>query len=122
MGFEDLFENNRKQHENYGKRNYHGEYNDHNNHNDHRESYDSRHSYQSRDSHFDWMKVLAKIRENKKLKVLIIVAAIVILAIAVFLVIALLPLLGKIFSFITQLDLKGLQEYITGLLGKILKG
>jgi hypothetical protein len=34
----------------------------------------------------------------------------------------LLPLLGKIFTFITQLDLKGLQDYITGLLAKILNG
>jgi Fe2+ transport system protein B len=68
------------------------------------------------------MKILAKIRENKKLKVLMIIAAIVILAIVIFLVITLLPLLGKIFTFITQLDLKGLQEYIIGLLDKLLKG
>jgi type IV secretory pathway component VirB8 len=116
MGFEDIFENNRNHHGNYGKQSYHGD------HNDHGQSHNSRHSYQGRDSHFDWMKVLAKIRENKKLKVLVIVAAIVILTIAIFLVIALLPLLGKIFTFITQLDLKGLQEYITSFLDKILKG
>jgi type IV secretory pathway component VirB8 len=116
MGFEDFFENNRSHHSSYGKQSYHGD------HDDHRQSYDSRHSYQGRESHFDWTKVLTKIRENKKLKLLIIIAAIVILAIAIFLVIALLPLLGKIFTFITQLDLKGLQEYIAGLLDKILKG
>jgi hypothetical protein len=122
MGFEDFFENNRNHHGSYGKQNYHGEYNDRHSHNDHRESRESRHIYHSRGSHFDWMKVLAKIRENKKLKVIIIIAAIVILAIAILLVIALLPLLGRIFTFITQLDLKGLQEYVTGLLDKILKG
>ena len=116
MGFEDFFENNRSHHGNTtSQRNY-------NDYKDHRQPHDSRHSYSRHDSHFDWTKVLTKIRENKKLKVLIIIAAIVILAIAIFLVIALFPLLGKIFTFITQLDLKGLQEYITGLLDKILKG
>jgi hypothetical protein len=116
MGFEDFFENNRNHRGNYGKQSYHGD------HNDHRQSHDSRHSYPGRDSHFDWTKVLTKIRENKKLKVLVIVAAIVTIAIVIFLVIALLPLLGKIFTFITQMDLKGLQEYITSFLDKLLKG
>jgi type IV secretory pathway component VirB8 len=119
MGFEDYFDNNRSHSGNYGKQNYH---NDHNDHSNHRDIYDSRHSYQRRENHFDWMNLLAKIRANKKLKMLVIVAAIVILAIAIILVIALLPLLGRIFTFITQLDLKGLQEYITGLLDKLLKG
>jgi type IV secretory pathway component VirB8 len=122
MGFEDLFESSRKHQDRYGKQNYHGDHNDHHSDNDHRKSYDPRHSYQGRVSHFDWMKALAKIRENKKLKVFVIGAAIVILAIAIFLVITLLPFLGKIFTFITQMDLKGLQEYITGLLDKLLKG
>ncbi len=116
MGFEDFFENSRNHHSSYGKQSYHGD------HNDHRQSHDSRHYYPGQDRHFDLMKVLAKIRENKKLKVLMIIAAIVILAIVIFLVITLLPLLGKIFTFITQLDLKGLQEYIIGLLDKLLKG
>jgi membrane-associated HD superfamily phosphohydrolase len=68
------------------------------------------------------MQVLTKIKENRKLKMLVIIAVVVILILAISLVIALLPLLGKIFTFITQLDLKGLQDYITGLLAKILNG
>jgi len=116
VGFEDFFENKRNYHKSYRKRSNHSDYNDY------RQSFDSRRSYQGRDKHFDWMKVLAKVRENRKLKVLIMIAAIVMLAIAILLLIALLPLLGRIFTFITQMDLKGLQEYITGLLDKVLKG
>ncbi len=122
MGFEDFFENNRSHSGNYGKQNYHNDRYNHNDHSNHRDIYDSRHSYHRRENHFDWMRVLSKIRENKKLKVLVIAAAIVILVIVIILLIVLLPLLGKIFNFVTQLDLKGLQEYITGLLDKILKG
>lgn len=66
MRFEDFFENNRKQHNSYGKQSYHDDHNDHNNHSNHRDIYDSRHSYHKRENHFDWMNVLAKIRENKK--------------------------------------------------------
>jgi hypothetical protein len=122
MELEDLFENKRNHRVSYRKHNYHGEHSDHYSQNKYGESYDSRHSYRRRNSHFDWMQVLTKINENRKLKMLVIIAVVVILILAISLVIALLPLLGKIFTFITQLDLKGLQDYITGLLAKILNG
>jgi uncharacterized membrane protein len=112
MGFEDFFENDRNHHRSYGKQRYNGDHND------------SHHEYQSHhgmESHFDWTNVLTKVRNNKKLKGLVILSAILILSLAIFLIIALLPILGKIFTYITQLDLKGLQEFITGLLDKILK-
>jgi type IV secretory pathway component VirB8 len=113
MGFEEFFENNQNYHGNYRRQGFHS---------DHKDTHQSRPSSYDKESHFDWMIFLAKIRSNKKLKVLAILASILIIAIVIFLVIALLPLLGKIFTFITQLDLKGLQAFIIGLLDKMFKG
>jgi hypothetical protein len=67
------------------------------------------------------MKILYKIKENKKLKILLVLAAVFILAIAILLIILLLPMLGKIISFVSQLDTKGLLDYITGIIDKFLK-
>jgi len=116
MGFEDFFENNHNRSDKGWKKS------SHHNHNDHSESHKPQYPYQGGAGHPDWKKIITKIRENKKLKTVVILAAIVILAIVILLVIALLPLLGKIFTLITQLDLQGLMDYITGFLDKLLKG
>jgi len=116
MGFEDFFENNHSRSDKGWKKSHY------NNHNEHRESNKPQYPYQGRVGQLDWKKIIAKISENKKLKTVVILSAIVILAIVILLVIALLPLLGKIFTLITQLDLQGLIDYITGFLDKLLKG
>ena len=116
MGFEDFFENNRHHRGSYRGQSYHSH---ENHHGDSHHSYTSHHGHES---HFDWMKILYKIKDSKKLKILLLLAAILILAIAILLIIIFLPLLGKTFSFITQLDTKGLLDYITSIIDKFLKG
>ena len=113
MGFEDLFDDKRKYHDNHGKRDYYQ--NDRNTH-------DSRYPYHGLDNNFSLSKILLKIKNNKKLKLLALVAVVLILATVVALIIVLMPLILKLINYISQNGLQGLLDYITGLLDKIWKG
>jgi hypothetical protein len=141
MEFEDFFESKRKQYGNYNKPRYpnddryprdpHASVPSHDNRfGGHREDgyEDVRYQHASRSSghgHEDnlvWVSLLDKIRSNKKLKIFVILAAFVVLVIAILLIAAFLPLLVKLYNYIAQNGLQGIQDWITGLLDKILKG
>jgi hypothetical protein len=113
MGFDDFLDQKKAYHGNYNKSNYHDE-----------DRY-SHESYQSRDrfqGHFDWQNMLDKFRNNKKLKGFIIIAGILVLVIGVALIIVLLPLIVKLFNYISQNGLQGVFNDITAFLDKIWKG
>ncbi len=113
MGFEEIFESKRRFHGNYGKHEYqekHGGFNDSSN-----PAYgQSNHSYGSA--------ILAKIWNNKKLRVFAILTGLLLLAFLVILSIVLLPIIIKFFDYISQNGLQGLLDYVTTFMNKILKG
>jgi hypothetical protein len=113
MGFEDIFENKRKFHGDHLNRNYPENI---------RNTHDSRYPYYRRDDGPNWSGILMKIRNNKKLRLFVILAAILVIAIAVVLIIVLMPLILKLFNYISQNGLQGLLDNATALLDKILKG
>ena len=112
MGFDDIFERKHSHHGNYQER-YHD---------DHRYSHDSHHSSHGHDAHLNLLNILGKIRGNKKLKLFIVLAGIVILAIVVTLIIVLFPLITKLFNYIGQNGLQGVLDSVTSFLDKIWKG
>jgi len=113
MGFDDLFENKRKFQGNRGNRDYPENT---------RNTYDSRYPYYGNDNNFSLSKILFNIRNNKKLKRLVLFAILFILAIVVILVIVLLPFILKLVNYISQNGLQGIIEYILGIVDKIWKG
>jgi type IV secretory pathway component VirB8 len=113
MGFDDFLEN---------KHSYRGNYSKHQYYDDDKYSQDSQHSYNKHSEHFNWQSILDKIRSNRKLRTFIIVAGFLLLILGVVLVIALFPLIVKLFNYISQNGLQGVFNDITGFLEKIWKG
>lgn len=116
MGFEDIFEN---------KQRLAGGYRDQRPHDGQRHSHDSHYSgkpYHGHENEMQFSNILEKIRGNKKLKSVIIVAGIFILAIAILLIIVFLPVLMKLLNYISQNGLQGLLEEVTTFVDKIWKG
>jgi hypothetical protein len=113
MGFEELFENKDRYQDNKRERSYpvgNGYV-----HESHRSSHEQ-------DENLNWLNILQKIRSNKKLKLFVILAGILVLTILIVLIIVLLPLILKLINSISQTGLKGILNDITGFLDKILKG
>lgn len=113
MGLEDLFDDKRK---------FHGEHRDRDYHEDNRNTHDSRYPYYGHDNSFSLSKILLKIKNNKKLKLLVLFAVLLILVIVVALIIVLMPLILKLVNYISQNGLQGLIDYVLGLVDKIWKG
>ena len=113
MGFEDLFEDKRKSHGEHGNREHHE---------NNRNMHDSRYSYYGHDNGFSLSKILLKIKNNKKLKLLVVFAVLLILAIVIALSIVLLPLILKLVNYLSQNGLQGLLDYVLGFVDKIWKG
>ena len=122
MGFEDIFENKRTHDEEYRRQNYHP---------DNKYSHDAHHSqdgYDPRKSDHGYAgqmhlsAILAKIKGNNTLKLLIVFAGIFIIAILVVLIILFMPVILKIIDYISKNGLQGITEVITAFLDKILKG
>jgi hypothetical protein len=113
MGFEDLFDNKRK---------YHGNYTDQKYHDENRYSHDTDYSNNEKDNQFKWSTYLEKVKSNKKLKRLVILAGVLILGLVIALIIVLLPVIIKLINYISQNGLQGIMDSITGFLDKILKG
>ncbi len=113
MDFDDFFENKRRNHGNYREPVYHDA---------DRYSHNSQHSYSGYSDHLKWINILEKIRRNKKLKLLVLLAGMLFLAIAIVLIIILLPLFAKLYDYIIQNGLQGLLDGIIGFLDKIWKG
>jgi hypothetical protein len=112
MGFDDFIDNKHGYHENYSRHRYYE--------ND-RYSDDSYHKQSKQSDDLKWLNVLDKIRNNKKLKLIIVMAGLVIITIVVILIIALYPLILKLINYISQNGLQGVFNDISGFLEKIWK-
>jgi hypothetical protein len=66
--------------------------------------------------------ILKRIWSNKRLRLYLILLTIVMLAIAVMIVIALIPLIARIFDFLTQDGIKGIVTGVTDYIGNLLNG
>jgi hypothetical protein len=113
MRFENLFENDRKDYRN----NRGNDYPD-----DSEYAYNSRNPFNRNRADVKWRNILEKIRNNKKLKIFVISAGILMLTLLTTLIVVLFPLIAKLFDYITQNGLQGVLNDITGFLDKILKG
>jgi hypothetical protein len=119
MGFDDIFENRNKQHGNYRGHHSHDDnrYNDGHGYSQHRQ-----HPYPGYNDHDKWLTVLSKIRGNKKLQLILVIAVIVILVVTIGLVIALFPLIIKLINHISQIGLQGVFDSVTAFIDKLWKG
>ena len=81
-----------------------------------------RHPYQRQNTNFKWEYFLEKLKNNRKLKGLVIVAFIVILAIVIALIAIFLPLILKLLNYISQNGVQGILDNVTGFLDKLWKG
>lgn len=113
MEFEEFFENKRKHQRNFREHGYRE---------DHPYSYDTHHSYPEHDNHQKWLTILDKIRSNKRLKVIAVLAVVLVISIAILLLFVFLPLIMKLINFILQNGLQGILDAITGFLDKLWKG
>jgi hypothetical protein len=113
MGFEEIFENNRR---------YYRNYNENGHHDDKEHSYNSRYIFSGHGNNVHWQNILEKTRNNKKLKIIVLLAGLLVLTIVIVLIVVLLPLIIKLLNYITQNGLQGIVNEITGFLDKILKG
>lgn len=113
MGFEDFFENKDRYHESNRVRRYpvNNPY-----------VHESQQSSHGQYDNLNWLSILQKIRGNKKLKLFVILAGLLVLTILIGLIIVLLPLIIKLINSISQTGLQGILNEITGFLDKILKG
>ncbi len=82
----------------------------------------SHESLKKHNEHLKWLRVLDKIRNNKKLRLIFLVGFILILAIVIILIIVLFPLIIKLINYISQNGLQGILDGITGFLSKIWNG
>jgi hypothetical protein len=113
MGFDELFETDRRHSDNYRQSEYRDE---------HKRSSHTDMPFGGYDSKEKWMGILEKIRGNNKLKALVALAVFLILTIVILLIIALFPLIMKLLNYISQNGIQGVADSITGFLDKLLKG
>ncbi|KAF0198917.1 MAG: hypothetical protein FD166_908 [Bacteroidetes bacterium] len=113
MGLEDFGENRNRSQRNNMKRNYHGFS---------RETHDSGYPYHKYKNDFSLMQILIRIKNNRKLKLLIFFTVILLLAVLITLIIVLMPLFMKLIHYISQNGLQGLLDYFTNLVDKIWNG
>jgi hypothetical protein len=81
-----------------------------------------RYPYQRHDPNFKWVHFLESLKTNRKLKGIVIVAFIVVLAIVIALIAILLPLILKFLNYISQNGVQGILDNVTGFLDKLWKG
>lgn len=97
MDLEDLFANKNKQQKYHYKQKY--------NYNNERQ--------------FDWLNSFNKIKQNKKLRNIIIIGIAIILIIVIGLIVILFPFIVKIFNYITENGISGLIEMGMDILNKL---
>lgn len=95
MGFDELFEQ-------------HSKHNKHNAHHQYRNEYDSHHNYK----HDNIKQLIEKLRNNPKLKTLLIIIALALVCILILIVIVLFPLIMKLLQFITENGIQGIIDTI----------
>jgi hypothetical protein len=113
MDFNDYFKNKQHHHDSYDERRSNDDY---------RHSYNSYHPVYRHNNHMNCLNILEKIRGNNKLKLFIILAAIIIISIGIILIIMLLPIVIKLIDFVNQNGLQGLLDVTSDFLEKIWKG
>jgi hypothetical protein len=113
MGLEEFFENNRKDYRNNRQNSYPD---------DNEYSYNSRYPLNENEDNINWQNIFENIRSNKKLKLFVVLAGILILIIVIVLIIVLFPLIVKLLNYVSQNGLQGIINEISGFLDKILKG
>lgn len=113
MGFNNFFENDNKARGNYSENQYHDRNRNYQNSND---------NYGGFLENPSLLNFLEKIRNNKKLKLLVVFAIILIISIAVILLIVLWPFIVKLFNYIMQNGLQGLIDGANGFIDRILNG
>jgi hypothetical protein len=114
MEFDNLFES-RNADRGRKKYNYSG-------YQDHENEYRGNDREERPDISFYASQFLNRIRTNRKLKLLLIIASIIVLGILVLIIFAIFPLIVKIFNYLTQNGINGIIEGITGIVDKILNG
>lgn len=113
MKFDDFINYNRRNSDNYKNRSFQDEY---------RGPIYSGNTNRGYDSNDKISFILEKIRNNKKLKIFLITAAIILLLIIIALILILLPLLIKLFDYINQNGVQGILKFITEFLDKLWRG
>lgn len=110
MEYNNIFENKRT--------NYHG-------YSDYKYQYRSgyapnmQHSYRNNDTSYKWLYFLEYLKNNRKLKLAIVIAIVLILAILIAAIVLLLPLVSKLISYINQNGLQGLWESAINFINKV---
>jgi hypothetical protein len=113
MGFEEFFENSHKDNRiNRGNSYPH----------DNAYPYNTGDPFKGNDDNIKWQNILEKIRSNRKMKLFVVSAGILIITIVIVLIIVLFPLIVKLINYITQNGLQGVVDEITAFLDRILKG
>lgn len=110
MEFEDFFEKKHKYHKKHKMHNY--DYDDSHNH----ESFSVGHGS------FKPYEFINSLKNNKKLKTIIIVGVIIIIAVLIGLISLLFPLLTKLFNYISQNGISGIYEIAMNFIDKLWNG
>jgi hypothetical protein len=113
MGLEEIFENNSRQFRNDREKRFTGDY---------EYSQSSQYPLAVNRENLKWQDIIGKIRNNKRLKLFVIVAGLLILTLAIVLIVVLFPLITKLVNYVVQNGLQGIFKEITGFLDKILNG
>jgi len=113
MKFDDLINYNYRNSNNYKNRSYQDEYRG--------SSYSTNSNFRYNDVYY-LRNISEKILNNKKLKLFLIAAAIILLVIIIALILILLPLLIKLFDYISQNGIQGILEFVTEFLNKLWQG
>jgi hypothetical protein len=114
MGFDDLFENSGR----YGKHNYNYPRDIHYPHHRSEERYSRRMPGREHYAIF----IIDRIWNNRRLRLVLIVAIIILLAVIIAALFLILPLIVRIIDSVTQTGLKSVVEDITGLITKLWNG
>lgn len=122
MDLDDLFESRRNKHGNSRDYRYHDDDHHHDERYNPNPHYSSFHAPIRGSEHEKWIGMLDGIRTNKKLKVVVILAGILILGIVILLFIVFLPLIIKLVDYISQHGIQGIIDGIAAFLDRILKG
>jgi uncharacterized membrane protein len=87
----------------------------------HEQEYHSHNSYQDFVRSYNLSYILNKIKNNRDLKILFGIIAMILLAITLALLIIFIPLIIKLINFISQHGIQGVVDNISGFLNKIWK-
>jgi uncharacterized membrane protein SpoIIM required for sporulation len=113
MEYNNIFENKRTNYQGYADYKYQD-----------RSGYapNMRHSYRHNDTSYKWLYFLEYVKNNRKLKLAIVIAIVLVLAILIAAMVLLLPLISKLIGYINQNGLQGIWELVIDFINKLWKG